>query len=238
MTTATKKPAKKKDETRVAPEPGVKVEGKGPQKFCPKRGKNMGRYLLFVALVVASGQAWAASLHLELDAVGSMEYVTTNSGVIPWSSYGGDTYLMPNYQPRPIGYYGNDEVQVTYEVPLGFYAQSASIFVRTNNPYGEAIVPTYAKLDVSPNGIDWAELATNETVDIGGLVQNATSIYVRGRLWSYLGPTACQWIFTPSGGSPGFVLDVAGTAEPVPEPQTFALGLMALSALLVVYRRR
>lgn len=199
----------------------------------------MGRYLLFVALVVASGQAWAASLHLELDAVGSMEYVTTNSGVIPWSSYGGDTYLMPNYQPLPIGYYGNDEVQVTYEVPLGFYAQSASIFVRTFNAYAAfEWLHVYMLLDVSQNGIDWVEVPTNETVDIGGLVQNATSIHVRGRLWSEYGPVAAKWLYTPSGGSAGFVLDASGSPQPVPEPSGLVLGCLALACFVVCLRRR
>lgn len=193
---------------------------------------------LIYFLLIATSFCYGASLHLELNAYNSQEYLELNGGVLPWSNYRGDTFIMPDYQPLPIGYYGNDEVFITYSIPLGFYARSVSIYLATHNPYGENIVPTYALLDISANGLDWHNVPTNEIVDISEYLHDATALHFRGRLWSMYGPTACQWMYTPIGGPNGFILNAEGFDFPAPEPSTLHLLIMGGICLTILAYKR
>lgn len=210
------------------------------------RETKLKRYIISVVvcliyfLLIATSFCYGASLHLALTANNSNEYVALNGGVVSWSNYYGDTYVMPDYEPKLFGYHSNPEVQVQYQVPLNFYAQQASIFVRTFNPYTETApwIGWYALLDVSADGIAWNNVPTNQVVDITEYVHDATTLHFRGRLWSENGPTACQWIYTPFGGTAGFVLDAEGFDYPAPEPNTFVLLTIGGACLIILGYKR
>lgn len=194
---------------------------------------------LIYFLLIATSFCYGASLHLELNAYNSQEYLELNGGVLPWSNYAGDTFIMPDYTPSPIGYYNNPEVFVTYEFPLGFYAQTASISLTTFNAYAAfEWLHVYMLLDVSPNGITWNNVPTNEIVDISEYVHDATSIHIRGRLWSEYGPVAAKWMYTPAGGAQGLILDVQGFDYPAPEPSTMHLLIMGGICLAILAYKR
>lgn len=195
---------------------------------------------LIYFLLIATSFCYGATLHLELNAYNSQEYLELNGGVLPWHNWWGDTYVRPDYEPLLSGYYNNDEVFVTYEVPLGFYAQSASIFVATFNPYTETApwIGWYALLDVSADGIAWNNVPTNQVVDITEYIHDATTLHVRGRLWSEYGPSACQWMYTPIGGPNGLILDVEGFDFPAPEPSTLHLLIMGGICLAILAYKR
>jgi hypothetical protein len=179
-------------------------------------------------------------MHLELNAYNSQEYLELNGGVLPWHNFRGDSYVMPDYQPKPNGYHSNPEVFVTYEILLGFYAQSANISLATFNPYAVTApwLHTTALLDISSDGIVWNSVPTNEVVNISEYVHDATSIHIRGRLWSEYGPTACQWMYTPAGGAQGLILDVQGFDFPAPEPSTIQLlTIGGLCLIILGYKR-
>jgi hypothetical protein len=189
-------------------------------------------------LLIATSFTYGATMHLELNAYSSEGYIELNGGVVSRGGYGFSpaSYVMPDYASKPLGYYFNDEVSVVYDIPLGLYAQSATLFVRTAFPF--ANTNAYALLDVSGDGTNWHSVPTNETVDIGAYIHDATDIHVRGRLWAEYGPISCQFLYTAPGQSPGFVLDASGFAFPAPEPSTLHLLIMGGICLTIIGYKR
>jgi len=188
-------------------------------------------YISALYLVLATSFAYGGSIHLELTAIESMEYVEHNGGVEIWHTFQGNPYVTPRYEENSWGYFNdNPEVFVTYKFALDFYVQNATVSVQTLFQFSD-IFNAYALLDVGTNGVAWTNVPTNDVVDISTLVHNSDTIYLRGRLWSEYGPPGCKWVYQSNGSAYGMMLDASGFDYLAPEPDgiiLFSLGTIGL----------